>query len=381
MGLFGGKPPEIQIQLARLDAGRPEGVFYPGDRVRAEIIITSPDETKFREVRAGLMFLERYQIIDVTRDSDGDRRKTHEWKQDEHWFGKQVIATEGKFPSNFRQSYQFEWQIPGNAVPFFQGGGQSILAGHWMVKATIDRKLRGDINQEVPLHVVLPAAPRPQPGEYGENSQGSPVQMKFQLPRLDFIQGETIQGRRLLAPAQDVEPRSIKVELERVEVVVRGYERHTKVVTEQSLALASNTSLRVGSQAAYDFALTVPPKWCPTYRVESGYAVWRVQAKIDRAFKSDFNAYQTINVANGAAPAGASTATAQPFSEPQAAARSSEAFAANQSPATAPQPDFAAAMGAMSEPVAARKFCTNCGQPLPDDAAFCGNCGGKVAQA
>jgi hypothetical protein len=356
VGLFGGKLPELSIQLERAD-----GVYYPGETVRASIKVAAEDGAKFKEIRAGLLFEERYQIIDRQRDSDGDVTYNHVWRTNEQWVGREQLASSG-LPKGFRQTYNYEWRLPDNPHPFCQG---KILVARWLVKATVDRTLARDVNAEAPLYVVVPAlAGSPQGVEsFDENTAPDAASMRFQLPRLEYLQGETINGRVIIEPRQDLNPRAVNLSLLRHEVVPGGDRTNIENVFEAQQQ--HNVQLRAGQPVALDFAFAVPPKWCPSYASANASVAWRVNATLDLPWKRDIHAWQTVRVFNGAARAG----------QPQT-------FTAEAQPLTAEssQPSSDAPANSTDEAMTP-KFCRSCGSPLASGALFCGNCGTQAVRS
>jgi len=291
VGLFGGKLPEVSIQLERAD-----GVYYPGETVRAQVAIAAEDGAKFKEVRAGLLFEEKYQIIDRRRDSDGDVSYTHVWRTDEQWAAREQLATAG-FPKGFRQTYNFEWRLPDDPPPFCQA---KIVVARWLVKATVDRTLARDVNAEAPLYVVRPSPAQVSRGgeSVDENTAPDAVLMRFQLPRLEYVQGETVSGRVLVEPRQDLNPRSLNLSLVRHEVVPGGDRTNIENVFERQQQFTAQP--RAGQPFALDFEFAIPSNWCPTYESHNASVAWRVNATLDLPWKRDVHAWQTIRVFNGA---------------------------------------------------------------------------------
>lgn len=349
MGLFGGKLPEVFIRLERAD-----GVYYPGETVRAHITIAAEDDAKFKEIRAGLLFEEKYQIIDRQRDSDGDVSYVHVWRTNEQWAAREQIATEG-FPKGFRQTYVYEWRLPDDPHPYCQA---KIVVARWLVKATIDRTLARDVNAEAPLYVVRPApAQVSQGGEsVDENTAPEVVDVRFQLPRLEYVQGETVAGRVVVEPRQDLNPRSLNLSLLRHEVVPAGDRTNIENVFERQQQFSVRP--RAGQPFALDFELAIPANWCPTYSSHDASVAWRVNATLDLPWKRDVHAWQTIRVFNGA------PRTPQPQT----------------SAADHAQPTLDTHADTATE-TATPKFCRQCGGPLVAGALFCGNCGAQVARS
>lgn len=291
--LFGGKNPEFTIQLDRADA-----VYFPGDTVRAVVTLTSAGETKFREISVGLLYQERFQTMETGREPDGDRRPpTHEWRTDEQWAGKEIIARDGALNANFNQTYNFAWQIPQRVGASYNG---EIAQVSWMVRATIDRQPAQEITRETPLGVVVPPPNAyVQAGEFIEdNPAHEAVDVRFHLPKLEFVQGEEVRGRVVVLPKESIEPRSIRLDLVRSERV-GAEEGNSKSFVEGSLALAAKVTLQAGVPVNYEFAFPIPPSWCPSYRTHNSYATWHLAMALDLPWKSDATARQSLLIYNG----------------------------------------------------------------------------------
>jgi hypothetical protein len=377
VGLFGGKLPSFAIELERAD-----GVYFPGETVRARITVTAEDAAKFRELRAGLLLFEKYQAIEESRDSDGDRSYSRVWRESEQWAAKEIIAT-GELPAGFRRTYHYEWQLPVNAAPYNDG---KIINARWLVKVTMDRKLARDVNQEAVLYVIVPpTGTQMQPGEYVEETNAAEaVSLRFALPRLEFVQGETFNGRLLIEPHKEIKPRALRIELGRKEVVPVGDRTNVERVVEQVQTFNVGT-LQPGTPSALDFTLTIPPKWCPTYRSHKGDATWYVIATLDIPWGTDFIASQSIAVFNGVAPDGwqgsapEATQTAPDADAPAPGASDFTGVTIYDDPALADMGGPTAQPHEAALPL--QKFCVRCGAQLQPGIRFCGNCGQQVPQA
>lgn len=291
--LFGGKNPEFTIQLDRADA-----VYFPGDTVRAVVTLTSAGESKFREISVGLVYQERFQVAEIAREQAGDQRtQTQEWRTEEQWAGKEIIARDGALNANFNQTYNFAWQIPQRVGASYNG---EIAQISWMVRATIDRQPAQEITRETPLGVVVPPPNAyVQAGEFIEdNPAHEAVDVRFQLPKLEFVQGEEVRGRVAVSPKESIEPRSIRLDLVRSERVGAN-DGNSKIFIEGSLALAPKLTLQVGVPVHYDFAFQIPPSWCPSYRTPNSYATWHLALALDLPWKSDATARQSLLIYNG----------------------------------------------------------------------------------
>ncbi len=340
MGLFGGKAPELSIELERAD-----GVYYAGEAVRARVTVTAEDGGTFREIRAGLLLEEKYQRVERRYSGKGQSHYVHVWRTTEHWAAREQLAA-GEVPKGFRQTYDFEWRVPDAPPPTCQG---KIVQARWLVKATVDRKLARDVNAEAPLYVVAPSPPHATPGGRfsQENSAPDVVIMRFELPRIEYVQGENVSGRLHVEPRQDLSPRAVRVSLQRREVVPGGDRANAETVVEAQHDYPAQ--LYAGRAASFDFTFAVPAKWCPSYQSVNARVDWRVEATLDLAWKRDVHAWQGLRVYNGASRFGQAPQETH--------------VAQSRSPVEMPAPNF----------------CRNCGGALAPGALFCGNCGAQVA--
>ena len=401
--MFGGKHPEFTIQLDRADA-----VYFPGDTVRAVVTLTSAGESKFREISVGLLYQERFQVVEIGRETDGDHTSpAHEWRTDEQWAGKEIIARNGALTANFNQTYNFAWQIPQRVGASYNG---EIAQVSWLVKATIDRQTAQQITHETPLGVVVPPPNTYiQAGEFIEdNPAHETVDVRFQLPKLEFVRGEEVRGRIALLPKALIEPRFIRLDLVRTERVPADG-GNNKSFVEGSLTLASKSKLQARVTVDYDFSFQIPLTWCPSYRTLNSYATWHLALTLVLPQRDDTTASQSLLIFNGyqipqpAQSAQDATITdfspvahapiEQPISQPLTAPPTHEALtleplAASSPPPKPPSPPDAQNQSVIVQTPApqaaaktlnpARRYCTNCGAPMPYNANFCPACGTAV---
>lgn len=291
-GLFGGKGVEITIDL-----DRPDGRYAPGDVVGANITLAAEKGGKVREVRAGLVLQHRYQVIDQRRDSDGDWRDSYEWRTNENWIGREALAPEGSLPSGYKETRRFDWQIPADAPATSAG---DIIQVTWAVKVTVDRAMAKDQNEEVELRVVVPpTGEHIQPGLYGEMNTNSGVVMQLDLPTLELVEGDTLQGRLLVDPSQSFDAREVRVELIRDERVSAGDKVHQKQKSVEKVQLAQSPKLVPGTPVSYDFALPVPTAGAPSHDTGATTVTWLVVGTIDRPMRGDYTVTQWVGVYNG----------------------------------------------------------------------------------
>jgi len=123
----------------------------------------------------------------------------------------------------------------------------------------------------------------------------------LRLPGLEFVEGETINGRLLIEPRKDLSVSEVRLELVREEHVPRDEgNRHTAI--EQKLQLARKTEFQAGIPAVYDFTMHIPDQGCPTRQTRNSRATWMVRATLNRRLRKDFTVGQEIFVYNGPTP-------------------------------------------------------------------------------
>lgn len=305
--LFAGKHPEFTIEIDRADA-----VYYPGDTVRATVMLASERETKFDEISVGLLCEERLRKRDGAIADDAEDA----WHTDARWVGKEIIARESTLPAKYRQTYELAWKIPPQVTASYNG---ELAQVRWMVRAALDRQGARGTTRDAPLGVVVaPPNHFVSPGEFIEdNPAARTLDVKFALPKLEFVQNEEVAGRVLLTARERFTADNLQIELVRTEHVSAATAAAagaiTRRVVEAAQELARDVALAAGEPLAFDFRLQVPPKWCPSYRTPNGYAIWQLQITIPDAAdsqKGEQRATQSLLVFNGYADSGAAEAGA-----------------------------------------------------------------------
>jgi hypothetical protein len=248
---------------------------------------------KAREVRAGLVLWERYQKIDVRTDNDGRDDQRYVWQTDEEWLHREALLEDEGVPSGFNQTYSFSWPLPTDAPPPCEG---RIVQIRYLVKVTVDRAMARDLNEELVLPIaVSPPGRNVEGGEFGR-SKDSEARMRLTLPRLEFVEGETISGKLSIDPRQAYDTKEIRLELTRREVVIPGDRTHRTATTEQKLQLSPAQKLLPGVIQEYDFSLPLPAKACPSHDTSKTKCTWELEGIISRSMRDDTNVAQEIYV-------------------------------------------------------------------------------------
>jgi len=275
-----------------IDLDRPLGPYYPGDIVKATITIHSDSKVKIRQAYTGLALWEKYKY--ETEDSEGDRSTATSTTED--FSVKAALLGEVEIPAGFHEVYDIELPIPPDAVPPYDG---KITQNKWLAKVTLDRRMKKDFNAEAE---ILLTVPRPgqavQAGQYGTASHPGKADMRIELPRLEWEEGERIEGKLLVSPQGKLKFREMRIELVRREHVPRD-EGKSHTVTEDKVQLAGKTELRPGQLVEVPFALTIPQQGCPTRRTAHSTVTWTIKGVLPRRLAKDFTVTQEVYVYNG----------------------------------------------------------------------------------
>ena len=175
-----GNGANIDIQL-----DRPEGPYRPGDNVHADITLQVEKDLKVRQFRAGLLAWEEF----IQEDSEGDATSRSTLNE---YIGEDVLLTDEPLQAGVTRAYHLDWRIPEDAFPPYSSG---LIRSGYQVAAIVDLGFKRDIRHQVPVRLVVPPPGfEIHPGEYGEVSHPDKVDMKLWLPRLEWAEGETIEG-------------------------------------------------------------------------------------------------------------------------------------------------------------------------------------------
>ena len=161
--------------------------------------------------------------------------------------------------------------------------------------------MAGDPNQEMELPlIVAPRGTYSQPGEFGNSSDLNVAALRFSLPKLEFVNGETLQGRLLIEPHQNFDVREVRLELFCRESVNRGQHAQHQRDHRPEIELAGSMKMQSGQAVSYPFTFIVAPKGRPTFQSPKAQVHWVLKASLDRAFAGDAVVEQELYVYSGA---------------------------------------------------------------------------------
>jgi sporulation-control protein spo0M len=279
---------------------RPMLPYYLGETVHAAVTIEGEKELKIEEARVALVCHEEYEYRYEShhRDSDGHHHTAvhTSWATDEQVIQQQVLMGQGAIPSNFMQTYEFSAAIPASAPPTCDGG--RIVRVKWMVKATLDRKLAGDIEDKAELLVfATPPGSMVSPGEFGYSNEPKEATLAMALPCKEWVLGETVQGQFLIRPQKAFEATEVRVELVRVEQVPRDRGNESK--EEVKVKLAGKTKFEPGQDLTFPFSVAIPSPRPVSGRTRNSSVTWRLRGVLARFLRGDTLVEEEIFVYSG----------------------------------------------------------------------------------
>jgi len=285
IGILGGGA-KIAVELDRR-----AGPYYPGDVIHAAITLDSEKEVKISGLRVGLLAWE----VSLIEEEEGppSRRNTMD-----EMVAAVTLIDETTLAAGFHGNYQVDLPIPGDAFPPY---ASSSLRSGWLVKATVDRGFRKDATYQVDLPLLVPPpGEHAQAGEVGEASEPETVDMRLWLPSLEWVEGETIEGRLLIRPRKGFDAGEVRVDLKRQEKVhVPGYKHGSTYPSIDRVVLAGKTRFQPGQEADLPFRFPIRAMGCPTRRTASSTVVYTLQAVLSRRLRKDCTVHTEIWLYNG----------------------------------------------------------------------------------
>jgi hypothetical protein len=273
--------------------------YYLGETVHARVTLVSEKEVKIREGRIALVYQEEYQYKHRhhSRDSHGHSRTTvaTAWATDEREANRQVFLGETSLPAGTQKTYEFDLPIPTNAAPSAQA---EIVHIKWMVKATLDRKMAGDIEDKVDLPVFIGASSTSaQPVEAGVSNEPDEADLIFSLSGKEWVMGETIAGWLQISPKKEFDVTEIRVELVRREIVPRdlGNEHETSMPVK----LSDGTHLMPGQNLSLPFNIAIPSPVPATFSTPNSTLDWMLKGILARRLRKDTIVEEKIIIYNG----------------------------------------------------------------------------------
>jgi hypothetical protein len=274
-----------------MELDRPAGAYYRGDVIHATVTLDSEKETEISEFRVGLLAWE--ESIVEGDEGTGSRHVTVD-----ETVAEQTLMGETTLAAGYHGTYQVDLPIPSDAFPPY---ASSSLKSNWRVKATVDRRHKRDVNATVGVPLVVPPpGEHTQAGEVGEASEPGTAELRLWLPSLEWVEGETIEGRLLIRPRKGFDAGEVRVDLKRQEKVhAPRYKHGTTYPSINRVVLASKTRFQPGQEVDLPFRLPIRVMGCPTRHAASSTVVYTLQGVLRRRLHKDLTVGAEIWLYNG----------------------------------------------------------------------------------
>jgi hypothetical protein len=284
----------IGIQMDR------ETGYQPGEVVKAHIILDTAKELKVRGGQVVLLRSVRYQVREKHvsyRDGKRYTSTSTSWKGENDTLASQTLFDEMVLPAQFHQDYDFEWQVPPDALPTVAG---QIIEVKYQIQAVLDRPKALDISAASGLNIAipLPGGNAGAPDLLNENHPNGhewDVDLSFVLPRADWAPGDTIEGKLVAQAHKELKLTDIRVELIQREWVAggEGNEKENSVVTN----LTGSTILPAEQTQTIPFQVVVPDWGLPTLGAHPNFGIqWTLKGVLARRLQTDYHVEQTLRV-------------------------------------------------------------------------------------
>jgi len=265
-------PVEVSVEIEH-----PKRAYFPGDIIRGTVMLNGASSSlSGQNLAIGLIYEEQYisiisqRVSSRSTDAWGKDYKDHEYHYtnvknfDSYWVrGKQITETDLKGGAA-RQTFDFALQIPANAVPPYTS---EVIVSAWSIKVLYGSSVLHEIF--IPL-IVPPPGEMAQAGQYGTQEDEGRLTMRFALPKLGYVEGETINGQIVAVAREDMKLYRIVVKFERHDEVNVPKQENHKIFDTQTINIAENAVLRSGVAAAFDFSIPLHSPNHPTRQSPSG---------------------------------------------------------------------------------------------------------------
>jgi sporulation-control protein spo0M len=292
-----------------IELERPDGPYYPGDIINGTLILSSEKNVNLRRLSLGLALWEHYCIPFGTDDAGNTQYREADY---EDFVVQETILTDGRLPAGIPQHYQFRLSIPRGISPAYAqdinkltaknfpadnrlaemflayAATQRHLQHSWLVKIILERQGKVDLHHQINLPLVVPPpAKQIKAGKYGESSHPEQVRMSIYLPRLEWLEGERLQGKLLVRPHTDMQIRQVRLELVKKEQIqLDGYRSEETEVVE-TILLADNVTYEPNQETAHPFEIALPCLGMPTLCMKHATVTWILKGVLDRRLKKD----------------------------------------------------------------------------------------------
>lgn len=282
-----------------LTLDRANKIYAPGETINAKLTVQGVKDLKIQGGLITLVTREEYQHRYQDESTDSDGRTSTETvtrkETDERKLEQQQFLNETTIKGGTNQTFDFTFPLPPDALPTVDGG--KILNLEWRVKATLDRKLRGDVETFQVLYVPKPfSGTMGGAGEFGTSNSPSDAQLSLRLSNREYAPGDTISGEFVMVGQKEFDVTEIRIELERFENVPEDQGNTFK--DKQAVKLAGSTKLKPGQNMVMPFQIKIPTGAPITCRTPHGSIRWTLRGVLARRMRGDTLVEQEILVSS-----------------------------------------------------------------------------------
>lgn len=313
--LFASRQGEVR---ARFELEGQSNEYDPGDAVSGYVVLHAIRSGRIQGGKVLLVCQGLYVHDEDTTGEDGEPTMTRQ----AHTYHVQELPTvpAGTVRRGVLVRYPFRIALPAEMLPTHHGFACSVRWGlHLDLEDGLEQS--DQAKQELFIRAVNPIGVGSRPERV--SATASSAELTLSLPRTAFTEGETLQGRLIVNPGEDLLVSEVRALLLRVEhnpnghdhvVYINGWnaetgrfrgesrpggEGTTYVWLEDEADLAEQVRLTQGEKRLFDFGFQIPQQWRPTLRTEHGDVSWRVVAILSRPHGRDLRAQMDIIVHTG----------------------------------------------------------------------------------
>lgn len=211
------------------------------------------------------------------------------------------VITPGDLRRGSVQGFAFHLSLPQLGIPTHHG---YLCIIKWTLHAFL--RLENEQPLEVFQELLIESQPvaMPPETEYRQTSVSRTTELNLILPRTVYAEGETISGKVLLRPYEQIKASEMRVVLLRIENTLRGDNRTvyiaewdankgvfraqrtpggdgtTYVWLEGEADLCGEVTFRPTDPASYPFSVEIMREWRPTIQADQGSTTWKLGATL-----------------------------------------------------------------------------------------------------
>ncbi len=303
----------LKVSSAKIEINLERQSYQPGGHVHGKLTLQTENELEVSKGTIVILCLAKYQVC--SHHNDGKSHLHYKWvRGTREEFSKKIIE-EMVLPPRFYQMYDFDWQIPSNAIPSIDG---KIIQLSWLVRVHLERPKAIDVTVETPFRVIhpipmedhypftrkkarksynLPKAEYPSSTLLASNQvlgETKDINLSLTLPTSYLELGDTIDGQLELHACKDCKFTEIRLELHQSEEVGEGAGNTS--VTSWKVKLAGNKTMKAGEDLALPFKIEIPSSGLPSINAGSLMVKWSLEGIVARRLAPDYHVSHLLEV-------------------------------------------------------------------------------------